>query len=560
MSSLWTLMRPMLGYLAVFSFCINLLFVVPAIFMLQVFDRVLPSNSKETLVVLLAGTSVALLLLLSLDYFRNRLQHALGNLVEEVLAVPVVDSIVKAMASRPLSAPSATISDINAFKSIFSSNGLIALFDAPWITVYVTIIWLFHPMLGVGAAISAAIMLVLAWMNDRVGRRAMEELQKELRQVSHYVESSLRNAEILQAMGMTRHMTARWQSMQDRASGIQIRVSRSNVAFGAITRISRQGIQIGMLTLGAYLVLTEQASPGVMIATTVLLGRAIQPVEQIVSSWRTVVDARIAYRRLRELLRDRSVPEAHVTMPRPLGLLSVDNISYRLPGTEKVLLQGVAFALRPGEALGIIGPSAAGKSTLARLLAGVWQPTAGIVRLDGSDLTCWPKEELGPYIGYLPQDVELFEGTVAENIARLTTVDSEQILEAARRADVHDMILSLPQGYDTPVGEHGMQLSPGQRQRIALARALYRNPAFVILDEPNANLDGAGEVALAQALAALRAASVTSVVVTHRPSLIAHVDKILVLEAGRIAQFGPAAEVLKGMQRRAQAVVDGKAA
>jgi ATP-binding cassette subfamily C exporter for protease/lipase/ATP-binding cassette subfamily C protein EexD len=279
-----------------------------------------------------------------------------------------------------------------------------------------------------------------------------------------------------------------------------------------------------------------------------------------VGSWRTLSEARAAYLRLRELSKDFDQQRHQLTMPRPQGQLSVENVTYRGPGSDKPILANVALNLAPGEALAIIGPSAAGKSTLARLLTGVWAPSAGIVRLDGVDVAYWPREELGPCIGYVPQDVELFDGSVADNIARLGEVDSEAVVTAAKRANAHEMILSLPQGYDTQVGEQGKRLSPGQRQRIALARALYGDPQLVVLDEPNSNLDGAGEIALAQALSDLRQTGVTSVVVTHRPSLIAHVDKILVLDAGRVQQFGAASEVMKAMQRQAQALVGGAAA
>ena len=341
---------------------------------------------------------------------------------------------------------------------------------------------------------------------------------------------------------------------------MQTSASRSSVAFTAGTRFVRQAIQILMLALGAYLVLSQQASAGVMIATTILLGRAVQPIEQLVASWRMLVDARAAYGRLRELSGEFARPEPSLIMPRPVGRLTADSVSHREPGGDKVILMNITFGLAPGEALAILGPSAAGKSTLARLLTGVWSPTGGSVRLDGADIAYWPREQLGPWIGYVPQDVELFEGTVAENIARLGEINSEAVVAAARRANTHEMILALPKGYDTPVGEHGSRLSPGQRQRVALARALYGDPRLVVLDEPNSNLDGEGEVALAQALSGLRKDGVTSIVVTHRPSLIAHVDKILILEAGRVQQFGPAGDVMKAMQKQAQAMVDIKAA
>jgi PrtD family type I secretion system ABC transporter len=292
----------------------------------------------------------------------------------------------------------------------------------------------------------------------------------------------------------------------------------------------------------------------------VLLGRAVQPVEQLVGSWRMLTDARSALARLAELSKDFEGDEAPMAMPRPEGRIAVENMAYRARGSDTPILSGIALTLAPGEALAIIGPSGAGKSTLARLLTGVWAPTMGTVRLDGADVSYWPRRQLGPWIGYVPQDVELFDGAVADNIARLRKVDPEAVVAAAKRANAHEMILALPKGYDTPVGEQGALLSPGQRQRVALARALYGDPRLVVLDEPNSNLDGAGEIALAQALSALRKEGVTSVVVTHRPSLIAHVDKILVLAGGRIQQYGPAAQVMKTMQQQAQAMVTEKAA
>ena len=561
MNSLWSELRPLLGYIAAFSFIINLLFLVPAFFTLQVFDRVISSNSMETLMVLLAGTGVALLILMLLDYVRTRLQNVVGILVDERLSPPVVNAIVERAARAQGSARTEGIRDVASLRSVFSANGVIAVFDAPWVVVYVGVIWLFHPALGIGAAFSALLMLALAWLNDRISRRSLETLQSEGRRASQYVESSLRNAEVLQALGMTQRLLARWRALQDRVAAMQTSASRTTVAFTAATKAVRQTIQILMLALGAYLVLTQQASAGVMIATSILLGRAVQPVEQLVGSWRTLIEARAAYARLVELSKDfERNTEPRVTIPRPEGRLTVESISFRAPGVDTLVLNNIAFSIAAGEALAIVGPSAAGKSTLARLLTGVWSPTTGRVRLDGADVAYWPREQLGPHIGYVPQDVELFDGTVADNIARLDKVDSEAVVAAAMRANAHDMILTLPKGYDTPVGEHGSRLSPGQRQRVALARALYGSPQLVVLDEPNSNLDGAGEIALAQAMSALHDAGVTSVVVTHRPSLIAHVDKILVLAAGRIQQFGPAAEVMKEMQRQSQVIVGRKTA
>ncbi|HLS86680.1 MAG TPA: type I secretion system permease/ATPase [Burkholderiales bacterium] len=548
MNPLWQVVRPLLGSLFALSLFINLLFVVPALYMMQVFDRVLPSSSTDTLVVLLLGTGVALGLLLMLDYVRIRLQHVIGTLVDERLSPPVVNAVVGRTARLPQGASTEGVRDVAALKNVFSANGLVALFDAPWVAVYVAIIWFFHPALGMGAAAAACLMLLLAWLNDRLGRRTLESLQKDGRRASQYVESSLRNAEVLQALGMTASLLARWRSLQDDLAARHTSASRTTVAFTATTRFLRQAVQVGMLSLGAWLVLSQEASPGIMIATTILLGRAVQPVEQLVGSWRVLTEARAAYGRLRELASGLERVQPRLEIPCPKGRLTVDNVSFRARGSDTPILSGVGFALAAGESLAVLGPSAAGKSTLARLLTGVWAPTSGVVRLDGADVADWPREQLGPWIGYVPQDVELFDGTVAENIARLGPVDSEAVVAAAQRANAHELILSLPQGYETPVGEHGARLSPGQRQRVALARALFGNPRLVILDEPNSNLDGAGEQALAGALVALRERETTTVVITHRPSLIAHVDKVLVLAAGRVQQFGPPSQVFPAMK------------
>ena len=560
MKALWDELRPLLVYIAVFSFFINLLFLMPAIYTLQVFDRVISSNSQETLLVLLTATGIALLFLLLLDYLRNRLQNVLGSLVDEHMSPPVVNTIVARMARSPQAQKVDGVRDVASLRAVFANNGLVALFDAPWVVIYVAVIWLFHPVLGMGAAFSALVMLALAWLNDRVNRQPLEDLQKESRRAGQYLESSLRNAEVLQALGMTERLLERWRKLQDRVSSLQTRAGRGSVAFAATTRFVRQAVQILMLSLGAWLVLNQYASAGIMIATTILLGRAIQPVEQVVGSWRMLTDARAAYHRLQDLSKDFDQPAERLTMPAPEGALTVENMAYRVPDSDKVILLNIAFNLGPGQALAVIGPSAAGKSTLARLLTGVWAPTTGTVRLDGADVSTWARADLGPWVGYVPQDVELFDGSVADNIARLDQVDSAAVVAAAKRANAHEMILSLGQGYDTQVGEHGLRLSPGQRQRIALARALYGDPRLVVLDEPNSNLDGAGEIALAQALSSLRNEGVTTVVVTHRPSLIAHVDMILVLDGGRIQQYGPAAEVMKETQRQAKAILGGKAA
>ncbi len=543
-------MRRSLLHVAVFSFVGHLLMLVPSIFLLQVFDRVLVSQSRETLAVLLLGAVIALGIALALDYLRGRLQGVLGNMVGDALAPAVAQLVIAARARAAEGVPNEALRDVGTLRALFSSHGLIALFDAPWLVVYVAVIWLCHPLLGLAALASAVVMLALALLNDRLTRSGIEMLQREAVHSNRYLEASLANAEVVHALGMAPGLIGRWRQLNGKVNELQRPLARMTVALTASARSLRQVVQIAMLSIGAYLVVTHEATPGVMIATTILLGRALAPVEQIVASWRVLAEARMAHARLVALLGTGANGSELMKLPEPQGAIAAQNLVYRPPTSDRLVLQNVSLSLAPGEALAIVGPSAAGKSTLVRMLAGIWKPSAGVVRLDGADLSRWPREALGPSIGYLPQDVELFQGTVAENIARLGVVDSEQVVRAAQRARAHEMILSLPEGYDTQVDVGGVQLSPGQRQRIALARALYGNPRLVILDEPNSNLDGAGERALADALAELREQSVTVIVVTHRNTLIQHVTHMLVLEAGRALHFGAAAQVLAAIERQ----------
>jgi len=546
------LKRPLL-HVAALSFFVNLLLLVPALFMLQVFDRVLASQSGETLLVLTVGVGVALALLLALDYLRARLQGVAGNIVAESLSPAVTKIVVAQGARRSGRGSSESLRDVGSLRALFSAQGLLALFDAPWAIVYVAVIWLAHPVLGAAAAGAAVVMLALALINDFATRREIEALQKAAADATRYLEASLQNAEVAQTLGMTDALVARWRCKNAEVTALQHPTATKTVAMAALTRTVRQSVQVMMLALGAYLVITGEATAGVMIATTTLLGRALAPVELIVGSWRILAEGRAAFHRLGELLGAADAVPQRMTLPAPTGRLVAQNLMFRAPQGERMLIGGVSLQLDAGESLAIVGASGAGKSTLLRLLTGVWKPSAGVVRLDQADLSQWPREDLGPWLGYVPQDVELFPGTIAENIARLREVDSALVVQAAQRACVHELILSLPEGYDTLVDPQGALISPGQRQRIALARALYGEPKLVILDEPNSNLDGAGELALAETLKALRGHA-TVVVVTHRATLIQHVDKMLVLDAGRAQHYGPTAEVLKAMQPKDQLV------
>ena len=552
MSELLKLLRRPLLHVAGFSFFVNLLLLVPAIFLLQVFDRVLASGSTDTLLVLLVGVGIALALLLALDYLRSRLQGIAGNVIGDALS-PVVTKIMIAQGARRSGrAMNEGLRDIASLRALFSAQGLLALFDSPWVVIYVAVIWLAHPLLGITAAAAAVLMLLLAIATDLLTRREIEALQRTAAGATRYLETSLANAEVAQTLGMTDALIARWRTQNAKVSALQRPAAAKTVAMAAITRTLRQAVQVGILAVGAWLVITAQATPGVIIACTLLLGRALAPVEQVVGSWKVLAEGRAALHRLGELLAGAAAEPKRMALPAPRGELVAQQLFHRAPESEKLLLAGVSLHLKPGESLAIVGPSGAGKSTLLRLLTGLWRPAAGTVRLDQADLSQWPREDLAPWIGYVPQDVELFPGTVAENIARLGEVDPERVVQAAKRAHVHDMILGLAQGYDTPVEPGGTLVSPGQRQRIALARALYGEPRLVILDEPNANLDGAGELALAEALKGLRG-QVTVIVVTHRSTLTQHVDKMLVLEAGKAVHYGATAQVMKALQAKAVA-------
>ncbi|MET3440640.1 ATP-binding cassette subfamily C protein/ATP-binding cassette subfamily C protein EexD [Variovorax paradoxus] len=544
------LKRPLL-FVGGFSFFVNLLLLAPALFMLQVFDRVLTSQSRETLLVLLLGVGVALGLMLMLDYLRSRLQGVAGNLIAEQLSPVVAKVMLVHTARRAERAPCEGLRDVAALRNLFSSQGLLALFDVPWVFVYVAVIWLAHPMLGVAAAAASLLMLVLAVVNDRITRRDIEALQKEAARATRYLESSMQNAELAQSLGMGEAVIGRWRTLNAGVAALQGPTARKSVAMAALTRTTRQAVQVLLQGLGAYLVITGEGTPGILVACTILLGRALAPVEQVVGSWRVLAEGRLAFARLSEVLGAAERQPQRMALPAPSGRLHAEGLVFRPSQGERMILAGVSLSLEPGESLAITGASGAGKSTLVRLLTGLWRPHAGVVRLDDVDIAQWPREELGPWLGYVPQDVELFAGTVADNIARLGEVDPDKVVQAAQRAGVHALILTLPEGYDTVVDNMGVMLSPGQRQRIALARALYGNPKLLVLDEPNSNLDGAGELALGEALKALRG-QVTVIVVTHRSALVQQMDKLMVLEAGRVKQYGPVAEVMQTIRRAGQ--------
>ena len=538
--------RPYFLYAGLFSLAINLLLLVPPLYMLQVFDRVITSRSEETLIALTAAAIAALATMAFLDVLRARLLAAAGIALDRKLGPRVLEGVLSRVKATGFANG---LRDVSTLRSFLLGNGVLAIFDAPWLPVFLIIIFLFHPILGIVALTGGIAMCLLAWANERMARQPLERVQAEGRKAGRFIDSSMRNAEAITALGMLPAVAQRWARMNDAALREQVQASAVGGQFSGWTKFARQFIQMAMLGAGAWLVIDQHVSAGVMIASTILLGRALAPVEMLVAGWRSLVEARAAWLRLDELLTSNPPAEPGTELPAPAGKLGVERVVFGLQGHDRPIIRGVSFSLAPGESLGIIGPSASGKSTLARLIVGVWKPVAGVVRLDGADVATWPRDKLAPHIGYLPQAVELFAGTVAENIARLGEADPAEVIRAAQRAHVHELILRLPKGYDSEIGEGGQALSPGQRQRIALARALYGNPRFIVLDEPNANLDHDGDQALMRTLNRLREDGVTVVIIAHRPSVLASVDKLLVLRDGAVEVFGPRKEIMTRVTR-----------
>ncbi len=536
--------RPFFVSAAGFSLVLNLLMLVPALFMLQVFDRVITSRSTETLIMLLLFALGALLVMAYLDIIRARLLTAAAVFLEKLLGPRVLADMIRRNAAPGHGEALHGLRDVGALRAFLTGPGILALFDSPWVPVYVLVIYMFHPLLGAVAFGGALIMLTLAILNEKMSRQPLEAMQLDARRAGRFADQSIANAEVARALGMVENLSRGWESFSRKGLENQLQANRTASVLTSITRFTRQFLQVAMLAVGAWLVIDQQATSGVMIAATILMSRALAPVETAIAGWKGLVDARAAYARLEKVLAEEPRDDAVTELPAPLGAVSVERAVFGFRGQERPVIKQVSFQLDAGQMLAIVGPSAAGKSTLARLIVGLWKPNMGTVRLDGADIAAWPRARLGPYVGYLPQDVELFAGTVSQNIARMGEVDSAAVIEAAKRANVHELILRLPQGYDTHIGEGGMFLSAGQRQRVALARALYGSPKLVVLDEPNSNLDVDGEAALNDAIHHMKAEAVTLVIVTHRSRLLTAMDRILLLRDGVLEKFGPPAEVL----------------
>lgn len=536
--------RQVLLHAGVISFCINLLLLAPTLYMIQIFDRVFSSRSNETLVWLTVITVGMLVLYWIMDWIRARLLAGVGALLDRLLAEPVMRRVLED-AARPGGGNLMFLArDVGVLRNFFGGPGIVAILDSPWLPFFVLLIFFFHPLLGGLAVAATAVLVGIAFANFRLTQASVEDIQDSTRRAGRFIDIGSRNAEVVAALGMNDAVVRRWGHYNRKALRLQNSVAEKTAWLVGGSRFARQLIQVVMLAAGAFLVIDQHVTPGVMLAVTLILGRALAPVEQLVANWKLIGEARAAYRRLDQVMAQSDSATGSVPLPRLRGEVSFDRVAFGVRPGQPPIIRGVSFSVAPGQFIGIIGPTGSGKSTLVRLMVGVWRAQAGSVRIDGAEVNQWDGKALGRQIGYLPQDIELFPGTVAENIARMGKVSGKAVIAAARAAGVHELILGLPKGYATEVGNNGEHLSGGQRQRVALARALYGMPRLLVLDEPNSNLDADGERALLAALDRLKQAQITVVMVCHKPSLLARADRLLVLKEGTVAAFGTREQVL----------------
>ncbi|WP_340609112.1 type I secretion system permease/ATPase [Xenorhabdus bharatensis] len=542
--------------IGLFTAFINLLMLVPSIYMLQIYDRVLPSSNTMTLLMLTLITLGMYAIIGGLEYIRSQVVIRIGSQFDMCLNQRVYTASYESNLKNGSTDAGQMLNDLSTIRQFLTGSALFAFFDAPWFPVYLGVIFLFSPYLGLLALVGALILIALAVLNQWLSHSPLAEASHLSLRSANLASTNLRNAEVIEALGMLPALRRRWFSLHERFLNFQRIASERSASITAITKTVRMALQSLILGLGGWLAIEGNITPGMMIAGSILMGRALSPIEQLIQAWKSWNAARLSWQRLDNLLKAQPERKSGMTLPAPNGTLLLEKVFASPPGkikaaksTEKnkPVLQDISFSLEAGDILGVIGPSASGKSTLARLLVGVWQAQKGVVRLDGADIYQWNKDELGSHIGYLPQDIELFAGTIAENIARFNDIDAEKVIEAAEKAGVHDLVLNLEQGYDTLIGAGGMGLSGGQKQRIGLARALYGNPSLIVLDEPNSNLDDLGEKALSRAINQLREQGKTVVVITHRPALLSQTNKVLLLVQGKTKLFGPTQQVMAAL-------------
>lgn len=530
--------------IGLFSAVINLLMLAPALYMLQVYDRVLASGNEMTLLMLTLMILGLFGLMGALEWVRSQVVIRLGTQMDMRLNQRVYDAAFEAQLSTGSPAAGQALNDLTSLRQFATGNALFAFFDAPWFPVYLWVIFMFSPWLGLLALGGAVLLMLLAWLNQRVSQGPLKAASELSVEATQQASAHLRNAEAIEAMGMLATLRGHWLAQHTAFLAQQNLASEKTASVGAWSKGVRLALQSLVLGLGALLAVQGQITAGMMIAGSILMGRVLSPIDQLIGVWKQWTSARLAYQRLESLLQAHPARPPRMALPVPRGELAVEQLSASAPGTRRATLSNLSFTLPAGQVLGVIGPSGCGKSTLARLLIGVWQPLAGKVRLDGAQLSQWNKQQLGPHLGYLPQDIQLFAGTIAQNIARFAPVDADKVLAAAQMAGVHSLILQMPEGYDTRLCDGGAGLSGGQKQRIGLARALYGLPALIVLDEPNANLDEAGEQALLQAIAQLKQLKRTLILITHKPNVLTLTDQLLILREGQLQAFGPTAKVL----------------
>ncbi|SEE03081.1 ATP-binding cassette, subfamily C, EexD [Pseudomonas mohnii] len=535
----------------IFSLFVNALMLVPTFYMLQVYGRVVTSGSISTLVMLTIIMTVLVITMGSLEWVRSRIMVRVSTKLDVLLSRDVYKaSFKRSLESGGMDASAQSLNDLTGLRQFLTGNGLFAFFDAPWLPIYIAVMFLFHPWYGWVAIGSALVLLFLAYMNEKMTGKALGQANKENIAATLYTTKNLRNAEVIESMGMLNTLMHRWGMRQKNVLILQSQASDKGGIVSAVSKTFRMLIQSLILGLGAYLAVNHEISPGLVIAGSVLLGRALAPIDLIIGSWKGFIAARSQYDRLNDTLDKLHAEPERMALPAPQGHVLVENLIVCPPGSKTPILRGISFGVPAGSVVGIIGPSASGKSTLARALMGVWAPQNGVVRLDGADISNWDKDQLGPYMGYLPQDIELFEGTISENISRFTDVDPEKVVRAAKTAGVHEMILLLPDGYDTVIGSEGVNLSGGQRQRVGLARAIYGSPRLILLDEPNSNLDEVGERALASAIQELKLTGATIFVITHRTTILSQLDRLLVMSAGGVSMYGPRDQVMEELNKQ----------
>ncbi len=536
-----------------FSMFINILMLVPPLYMLQLYDRVLGSRSQDTLIMLTLIVVVLFITMGLLEVVRSRVLVRVGNKLDSMLSQRIFDSLFELERKAPGRSSSMPLNDLTQVRQFMTGNGLFAFFDAPWMPIYIIVLFIFHPAFGFFAIFAAIVLVGITIANEYSTKDKLAEANNLSRASTIYVDSNIRNAEVVNAMGMRNNISKVWADKYYGFLNAQNIASDSAGVWSNLSKSLRVMFQSLILGLGAYLAINMEVTPGMMIAASIIMGRALAPLDLIIGSWKGFSSARSSYERIEGLLNDFPKDKEYMQLPAPKGEITLENVVVIPPSGTVPSLKGISMKIEKGDVVGIIGPSAAGKSSLARVMLGLWPLSNGVARIDKADISQWDREDLGKYVGYLPQDIELFEGTVSQNIARFGEVEPEKVVEAASKAGVHEMILKLNEGYDTKIGPGGASLSGGQRQRIGLARALYNNPVFIVLDEPNSNLDDVGEAALVEAIKTLRAGGTTVVIITHRTNVLQATNKLALINNGVLELYGNTNDVLNAIAQKQQA-------